>query len=194
MLFTPQPLLFYRSSRIMRRLIGLVRGERGRVRSQRIAVLALYVVMNLGLPIGDFDPRATASQTASTKACRCSSESRAAGRCCCSKPAAGVAKRGCCSTPAKAEIKSCCAKKKTIVDVASTTSTTDSKELAWTGGCPCGPVNSPMLLFCPQPRILTDPVSLDGQSICTARPLRTSDSPCGERARPFVPPPESSVV
>jgi hypothetical protein len=157
----------------------------------RTAVLLLYVVMNLGLPIGGSRPQAGPTSIAGS--CRCSPESRAAGRCCCARI---PGQSSCClaKSKSKPDAKSCCAKS------AETPSTRviDSIEHqesapAWTAGCPC-PVDLPLVLICPQPRILSDAttiVAIPNQERAMQDP---AGSPCGHRPRPVVPPPEFFLV
>lgn len=168
-----------------------IRSNHHRINRTRLAVLVMYLVVNLGLPIGDFTPRAGAASVA--KECRCSPASRAAGRCCCRKGpgSAGTSRTGCCATPAKPESKSCCAKKSgdTKKPVQVQISVTEQM-LAWTSDCPCGPIETPMLLICPQPRILQEISILKDQTACRERLLTAAQNPSGTRSRPTVPPPE----
>ena len=181
---------------ILRHQFHLVRGgfvtARGRFTRRsfpRALVLLMYVVMNLGLPTG-FGPQVKANS--SKDVCRCSAESRAAGRCCCAKGAESSAKTGCCATRVVSTAKSCCAKKQTAAPVQTLQHATDDS-IAWTGACPCGPVDTPVMLFCPHPRILADAHSLEVQFISSERIATLTDAPCGLRTRPSVPPPEFAV-
>ena len=183
--------LLNRTALVVRNTVGWVRFDRGRLRRDRIAVLTLYVVMNLGIPIGDFAPKAGAHQTA---ACHCSTESRAAGRCCCSNRPTATGKSGCCATKAKSESKSCCKTNPERSRVAAQKVADPEETLAWTGGCHCGPDDSPMMLICPQPRILADTTALELPLFCGGWVSSPACSPCGDRSRPCVPPPESPVV
>lgn len=174
-------------------VVAWIRSNHHRINPTRLAVLVMYLVVNLGLPIGDFTPRAGAASVA--KECRCSPASRAAGRCCCRKGpgSAGTARTGCCAVPAKPESKSCCAKKSgdTKQPVQVQIPVTEQM-LAWTSDCPCGPVDSPVLLICPQPRILVDIAAFDGVSVACIHLFDCDCVPCGDRSQPCVPPPESS--
>jgi hypothetical protein len=155
----------------------------------RALVLVMYIVMNLGLPTG-FGPQAKASSA--KEACRCSAESRAAGRCCCAKGATTAPKTGCCATRILATTKSCCAKKGMDAPVEKLLPAHDDS-IAWSGACPCGPVDAPIMLFCPHPRILADANSLEFRFPTGERPPTLTDAPCGLRTRPSVPPPELAV-
>ena len=176
---------------------GGARHGRSLLRCQRITVLMLYTVMNIGLPLGDFcsksDAKAGAAQSAVANACRCSAESRQAGRCCCSKRSGAS---GCCSTRStKTETRSCCAKK-SLKSAASTIAVdSEPNEVpAWRSGCPCGPPEFPLLLICSQPRILTETAEFDGSANGNRWWRAASFTPCGQRPRPQVPPPEVYVV
>lgn len=183
------PTLLRRSALAVRTVIDWAYGRQGRVRCWRLAVLTVYVVMNLGLPIGDFGPQAGASAKAAD--CRCSPDSRKVGRCCCVKRPVTTGGSGCCA----AKVNSCFAKKVIKpTDVAAQKAAEPEETLAWNGGCPCGQGSSPIVLLCPQPRILIQAIAFD-------LPLKSDEwipakscSPCGDRPRPFVPPPEFPVV
>jgi hypothetical protein len=192
MFFIPTPLMpMTQTALAVCRAVGTVRLEMTRVRIQRLVVLVLYVVVNLGVPIGDFAPKAVARQTPE---CRCSPESRAAGRCCCRSRALPPANSGCCANKSKSVAKSCCKKTTEQTKVAEPGTANPDEALALTGGCPCGPEQSPMMLICPQPRILSV-AAFVGIPATTGGPLPAdAGSPCGNRAKPLVPPPESPVV
>lgn len=155
----------------------------------RAFVLLMYVVMNLGLPTG-FGPQVKANS--SKEVCRCSAESRAAGRCCCAKGAKLAGKTGCCATRTATTAKSCCAKKGNPAPVQTLQHAPDDS-IAWTGACPCGPVDTPVMLFCPHPRILAETDSLEFRFFSGERLVSRTDAPCGLRTRPSVPPPEFAV-
>ena len=172
-------------------VVAWVRSRHHRINRARLAVLVMYLVVNLGLPIGDFTPRSGAASVA--KECRCSPASRAAGRCCCRKGpgSAGTLKTGCCATPVKSESKSCCAKKSGDTKKPVPVQIPDTEQmLAWTSDCPCGPIDTPMLLICQQPRILQEISVLKGQAACRDRLLTAAQNASGTRSRPSVPPPE----
>lgn len=173
----------------VRRVIVWTCGDQ--LRRTRLIVLMMYVLLNLGLPIGDFSPRAGAAPVG--KVCRCSPESRAAGRCCCRQGTSGSRKTGCCAVKANVQTKSCCAQKShSTKRVPKQTAVTEDRP-AWTSDCPCGPVDNPLLLICPQPRILVDIATFDGASRVPNHLLSVDWAPCGHRSRPCVPPPESVV-
>jgi hypothetical protein len=189
-------MLARRSLMTLRHQIDLVRGlfvdvsdRMTRRNLCRAFVLAMYVVMNLGLPTG-FGPQAKASST--KEACRCSPESRASGRCCCAKKAMAAGKTGCCATRIVASTKNCCATKKEKEAPAKVQATSEDS-LAWSGACPCGPADAPIMLFCPHPRILADVNSLEFRFPTGERAPTLTDAPCGLRTRPSVPPPQLAV-
>ena len=64
-----------------------------------------------------------------------------------------------------------------------------------TGGCPCSPGDELSMLLCAHPRILVNegPMEFCFEGRDTVL-LLLSQSPCGNRARPCVPPPEASLV
>lgn len=154
------------------------------IRIRRLLILAIYLTMNLGLPSG-FGIRTIAASTAS--GCRCSAESRAAGRCCCNRPLK-TGKPGCCAARLELETKSCCTKKFAPPKVI------EEESAAWTGDCPCDTNNLPPMLLCPQPRIIAGTSSLDVLIRCTDRLTNVACVPCGVRSRPSVPPPEFAAV
>lgn len=181
---------------MLRYQIDLVRGMfvdvRRRMTQHRVCrafVLVMYVVMNLGLPTG-FGPQAKASSA--KEACRCSPESRAAGRCCCAKGGTTAGKMGCCATRVAATTKTCCAKKKMDAPIKVVQPVHDDS-IAWSGACPCGPADAPIMLFCPHPRILPEANSLEFRFPTGERAPTLSSAPCGLRTRPSVPPPEFAV-
>ena len=185
------PTLLQRTAQFVRSTIGRVRHDATSERFHRIAVLTLSVVMSLGVPVGDFGPQADAHPTA---ACRCSPESRTDGRCCCpSRPTVPV-RSGCCAANVKRAPKSCCESKSEQSKVAARKVADPEETLAWTGGCHCGPDDSPTMLICPQPRILADTTALEHPSLCGGWVSSPACSPCGDRSRPCVPPPESPIV
>lgn len=151
-------------------------------------VLGLYLLANIGLPVGSFTSAASAPGIA--KGCRCSDSLKSAGRCCCAQRSATPVKRGCCATKPTV-MKSCCSTKG---KPAETRSQPDPRDMiAAVSECPCGPGDSLLYLVCAQPRILV---------ACASPLLNVHDvnwltlgsvSPCGERERPFVPPPEVLV-
>lgn len=151
------------------------------VRIRRVTVLAMYLTMNLGLPSG-FGLRPAAGSTAN--ACRCSAESRAAGRCCCNNLAMTTAKKKCCASRSEPEPKRCCATKHSVAKA------DEDQTAAWTGGCPCSTNDLPPMLLCPQPRILAGESSLVVLLQSTDRLIAVAAVPCGDRSRPSVPPPE----
>ena len=155
-----------------------------------LAVLVMYLVVNLGLPIGDFTPRPGVASVA--KECRCSPASQVAGRCCCRKGpgAAASLKTGCCATTVKLASKKCCAKKSGDAKPVQVQIPDTEPVMAWTSDCPCGPVDTPVLLICPQPRILQENSILKGQTDGQDRLLTTAQNPSGTRSRPTVPPPK----
>jgi hypothetical protein len=171
---------------LVRRLFVDVRRGMTQQRLCRAFVLVMYVVMNLGLPTG-FGPQVKASSANS--ACRCSAESRAAGRCCCAKGATTAGKMGCCATRVAATTKSCCAKKSSSKMV----QPVHDDSIAWSGACPCGPADAPIMLFCPHPRILPEVNSLEFRLPTGERAPTLTAAPCGLRTRPSVPPPELAV-
>lgn len=162
------------------------------------AILVMYVVTNLGLPVGF---GSVAASHLSAGGCRCSAEAQAAGRCCCRK-VVGPRTTGCCSTRIAAPTKSCCAKPATPSELQSVrdeglpapTEPEKPGPRILSGGCPCGPVDSPLMLICPQHRILSDSISLD--LVVDLRESRgvVAGTPCGNRPRPCVPPPELFLV
>jgi len=169
-----------------------------RSRCERWLVLVAFVVANLGLPMGGLgsnsDPKTHAMKSGTINGCRCSPQARQAGLCCCSKRPGAA---GCCSTNrnVRTQVKSCCAKKAASEATVSERATSEPDEgLAWHSSCPCGPAELPFLLVCAQPRMLTAATTFDiGTNRCDW--LRSaSDSPCGQRPSPYVPPPESSVA
>lgn len=174
---------------LVRRVFVTPRGRIDRHTISRGFVLLMYVVMNLGLPTG-FGPQGKANS--SKEVCRCSAESRAAGRCCCAKGAKSAGKTGCCAARVVTTSKSCCAKKGTAAPVQTLHHTTDDS-IAWTGACPCGPVDTPVILFCPHPRILAEAHSLEFRFFSGERLVAPTDAPCGLRTPPSVPPPEFAV-
>lgn len=181
---------------MLRHQVKLVRGIFVDVRPRmtrrtvcRAIVLVMYVVMNLGLPTG-FGPQVKSGSA--KEACRCSAESRAAGRCCCAKKGVPTGKTGCCAARTVASTKQCCATKKEKIATAKVQAAPEDS-LAWSGACPCGPVDAPIMLFCPHPRILSEANSLEFRGPTGERVLTLTDSPCGLRTRPTVPPPELAV-
>lgn len=151
-------------------------------------VICLYLLANIGLPVGGFTSAATASGI--LKGCRCSDSLKSAGRCCCAQRSASPAKRACCaSKPAPA--RTCCSTKSKPVEIRSEPEPRES--IAAVSECPCGPGDSSLFLVCAQPRILVTSVSpiLNHHDVNWLP--RSSVSPCGERERPFVPPPEVLV-
>lgn len=177
-------------------IVGTERRE-NRLRAYRGLLLVAYLVMNLGLPTG-LGPKVAVA--ANDKSCRCSAESRAAGRCCCSVKA-GQKPRGCCVNSSAqhkpAVTKSCCAKKAASKPAeAAVAASEQSPEamLAWTGACPCSPNNDLSMLLCAYPRILMDVGSIEFYSEVRDSVSLLSQTPCGDRARPCVPPPEASLV
>lgn len=155
------------------------------VQLSRLVVLAIYLSMNLGLPTGS-GMRVVARPTAN--ACRCSAESRAAGRCCCSSRSMTTTKRGCCAARPGPETKSCCATK------ASFASSDEKQTATWTGGCPCDANDFPSILLCPQPRILASSSSPDAMLRSKDRLAAVASVPCGDRPCPSVPPPEFAAL
>ncbi|HEY4260746.1 MAG TPA: hypothetical protein VGM98_11325 [Schlesneria sp.] len=155
----------------------------------RALILVMYVAMNLGLPTGLGPQVKTGSANDS---CRCSAESRAAGRCCCAKKAMATGKTGCCATRIVASTKNCCATKKEK-DAPAKVKATPEDSLAWSGACPCGPVDAPIMLFCPHPRILAEANSLGFRFPTGERAPTLTDVPCGLRTRPSTPPPQLVV-
>lgn len=171
----------------LQRLFVSLRGTRCR----RLAVLVMYVCMNLGLPVGLGSAAPKAAPVAA--GCRCPAEARAEGRCCCRKPTAPVRRSGCCGTQQVAATKACCSKK-TSKQEPEPLSTEPETTLAWSSGCPCGPVDTPLVLICPQHRILADANAIELQFDRGESLTSPSCLPCGTRPRPSVPPPESSLV
>lgn len=161
------------------------------IRGQRLVMLIVYFVTNLGLPL-DFlglTPTASAAGVKSRVAsqCCCSAETRQTDRCCCSKPAMAL---GCCATKAKpAETTSCCATKTPKSKPATTPKPSRDRSPAWSSDCDCGQSDSPLLL-CHQPRILNHESSVVFWTASERLERIAPSVPCGERPAPCVPPPE----
>lgn len=169
-------------------LVNCIRS--GLVRWQRVFVLFMYVCMNVGLPIGS---PVQASQP-SSPGCRCAPEIRAAGRCCCVKVKSAPNQSSCCAKRSVPQPKQCCTKKPAEA-VAPSQEPAQSQPIELvSNSCPCGPVDSPLVLICPQHRILVDVSSIAAGSGCEERLITLSSDPCGDRPRPCVPPPEFSEV
>lgn len=183
----------YRIAHAVRSVFASTSSRHVRKRCGRSAVLMMYVMMNLGLPIGDFSPRAGSSPPVSA-ACRCSPESREAGRCCCVKRTSATGISGCCATKAIAKLKSCCANRPGKGSVQDGKKSRQAADAVVSAGCQCGPVDTPLILICPQPRILVDVLAFRLPSQSGERIVADAFTPCGSRPRPYVPPPESFVA
>ena len=176
-------------------LIRRARRSSGRavwVRCERAVVLGVFLLFNLGLPIGNWHPKIQAAATG----CHCSAEQRQAGRCCCAKGNETSSRHGCCATsPPKAQRQSCCAKKPAASKATDNPPATGPVERpTWRDGCPCSLSDSPMLALCAQPRILPRVDSL-GELLVVGQSFRAEPSvPCGGRPEPLVPPPKLSPV
>lgn len=151
-------------------------------------VIGLYLLANIGLPVGGFTSAATASGI--LKGCRCSDSLKSAGRCCCAQRSATAAKRACCATK-PAPSRSCCSTKSKPVEIRSEPESRES--IAAVSECPCGPGDSSLFLVCAQPRILVTSVSAIVDAFEVEWLTVGSASPCGERERPTVPPPDVLV-
>lgn len=179
-------LMLQRQIDLAGRAIVAICGRDNRRCMTRSLVLLMYVVVNLGLPTG-FGPQAHASSA--NDVCRCSPESRAAGRCCCAKGSKAGGKTGCCAARAATTKKSCCGKASTKPAAPSANSSPENS-IAWTGACPCGPTDTLVILFCPHPRILPDACELQMEFVDGDRIVASTAAPCGMRTPPLVPPPE----
>lgn len=147
----------------------------------RIAVLMLYVLLNLGLPTGG-------AGASGAGECRCSFELRASGRCCCQKEATPQ-KGGCCAANRKASTKSCCAKPSPKSNEPKRRPS-DHGELLALQHCPCGSSDTSVVLICSLPQIVPERAAIDLPGRDGLLRPHAASQPCGARPEPCVPPPE----
>ena len=172
----------------------------------RLLVLISFTASSVGIPVGDWSLRGKTDDSAASPWCRCSTSAKQPGKCCCAKSAAGVTSGSCCSTrkqPAstttaystKTKPGGCCSQKQTAKpEVASKPTKPPRDEAPAWRSCGCGPTDSPMLLVSTEPRILATTFSLNDLDASRDSRLARDVSPCGQRSRPFAPPPKSPLV
>ena len=150
----------------------------------KYAVLGVYLLANIGLPVGGFNAAGL------SKGCRCSADVKAAGKCCCAQKTASLPGRGCCATK-PVVTQSCCKSKSNSLQAHG--QIPSHEVIDSVSECPCGPGQTPLYLVCAQPRILMASLSSLSDAVAVEWLTAFSVSPCGGREPPTVPPPEVLV-
>lgn len=177
-------------SRTANRMYLSVHSVLAPVRGLRVAILIIYFLSCVGIPVGDWSSP-TLPQAGVTPSCRCSIKSQRSGKCCCAKAQATGSPGRCCSAKSNStKAMSCCARKKSSKPN-SIPKSRKSHLPTLTSACDCGPTDVAGLILCREPRILGSlDILIEPHLVIESSSLASKCCETGERQRPPVPPPK----